>query len=182
MAAAAERLRSAEAELDRKVAAARAAGASWQDIAGVFGISRQAAHKRFAGATDASGQRLDAAPRADVAALTRTAVARFFAGDTAGLREMMTQACARELNVGTLNAVRGDVLADYGEPRKVSVSAHSPDGSPAQAPSAAPLPAVGRARLQHQQAELWIHVLVNRAGKISGMVIRPEELPETWPL
>ena len=32
---------------DERVAAARAAGASWEDIARRLGVSRQAAHKRF---------------------------------------------------------------------------------------------------------------------------------------
>jgi len=34
---------------DARIADARAAGASWADIAQRLGVSRQAAHKRFAG-------------------------------------------------------------------------------------------------------------------------------------
>lgn len=182
--AAAERLGEAELALDREVAAARSAGATWQDVAGVFGISRQAAFKRFAHATDASGESLHAAPSADVAALTRTVVAEFFAGDVAALREQMTQACARELNVGTLTQVCEEVCADVGRPLRMSVQVRGIDGAELDGTrdGQAPLPAVGRAWLHHAETDLWMHVLFNRAGKISGMVIRPEEMPETWPL
>jgi hypothetical protein len=39
----------AEEHLNRAVTAARAAGATWADIGDALGITRQAAHKRFAG-------------------------------------------------------------------------------------------------------------------------------------
>lgn len=44
------------------------------------------------------------------------------------------------------------------------------------------LPAVGRVVLRHEAGEAWAHVLVNRDGRVSGIVVRPDDYPETWPL
>ena len=51
LAAAAERRRQAERLQDSAVRRARVAGLSWAEIAGLLGVSKQAAHRKYRGRT-----------------------------------------------------------------------------------------------------------------------------------
>lgn len=164
------------------MAAARAGGATWQQIADVLGVTRQAVFKRFGHAMDpVTGRDLIPAETADVAALASDCFERLAAGDIASVRARMTQSCARALTMSVISEVWGSVVEDYGPLVGAQASAHDRDGQPAASPQT-PLPAVGRVALHFEHGRAWAHVLVNRAGKVSGLMIRPEETPESWPL
>lgn len=175
-------LEQAERELGAAVGAARAQGATWQQVADVLGVSRQAAFKRFGRASDpVTGEQLVPAPMADVAGLAHQVFTRLAAGDAQWARERMTQACARVLTRDAIQQVWREVLAENGQLEHLEASSHDVHGDELPG-NTVPLPAVGRLELAHEAGDLWAHVLVNRDGRISGMVIRPGEVPETWPL
>lgn len=182
VARAAKALQQAERELGSAVATARAQGVTWQQVADVLGVSRQAAFKRFGHAVDpATGEQLVPAPTADVAALAEQVFGHVAAGQAQWVRERMTQAAARGLTRRVIKQVWAEVLASYGQLERIEASGHSIDGEPL-ADGPVPLPAVGRLVLHLEAGECWAHVLVNRDGRISGMVVRPAGAPETWPL
>ncbi|GAA1388357.1 hypothetical protein GCM10009599_01390 [Luteococcus peritonei] len=182
VARAARELERAERGLGAAVARARAEGATWQQVAEVLGVSRQAAFKRFGHAVDpATGEQLVPAPTADVAGLAVEVFEHIARGEADLARERMTQACARELTRGRIEAVWREVVAGYGALEELSSSGHHLDGEAVDGHQV-PLPAVGRVELRLEAGECWGHVLVNRDGRVSGMVVRPGGMPETWPL
>lgn len=172
----------AERGLRDAVRSAREAGRTWQEIADVLGVTRQAAFKRFGHPTDPeTGEPLRPRPSLDVAELAAETFRLFVGGELEQVRSRMTQACARELSKRRIAAVHDDVLAAYGDPTGVDApSGHALTGERLPA-GTVDLPAVGRALLQFENSELVGHAVVNRDGRIAGLTIRPLDL-ETWPL
>ncbi|GAB2481218.1 hypothetical protein GCM10027030_14020 [Luteococcus sediminum] len=178
-----DRLSQAEQELHDSVRRARSQGRTWQEVADVLGVTRQAAFKRFGHPTDPeTGDALETVPPVDLPSLTREAAADLGAGDFGRLRSRMTQACSRQLTARVVSSVWSDILGSYGDPVAIgSVGCHGPAGERLpEGPVRAP--AVGRAELVHEHGELVLKVQVNRNGRITGLVIRPSSAPETWPL
>lgn len=175
-------LAAAEQGLRDAVAAARDAGHTWQDVADVLGVTRQAAFKRFAHPVDPhTGEHVNPVPPVDVATLARDVAAHLADRDVAWVRSRMTHLCARELSVGRLRAVLDEVDAAYGATRQVEPgSAHTLDGTPLPSGPVEP-PAVGRALSRHDGGDVVTHVQVNRSGTIVGLTLRPPAT-ETWPL
>ncbi|MEL4357261.1 MULTISPECIES: hypothetical protein [unclassified Luteococcus] len=182
-----EALAAAERRLAESVRRARDEGRTWQQIADVLGVTRQAAFKRFGHPTDPqTGEPLHPHPALDVAGLTAEAFRLFLDGELEQVRSRMTQVCARELSKRRIAAVHDEVLAAYGERAEVAaVSVHIPTGerlSDGAVELVGGRPsAVGRVLLRFEAAELVGHAVINRAGRIAGMTVRPVEL-ETWPL
>lgn len=178
-----DRLSRAEQDLHDSVRQARSQGRTWQEVADVLGVTRQAAFKRFGHPTDpVTGAVLEITTPIDLEALTREVVADLGAGEFGQLRSRMTQACSRQLTARVVAGVWSDVLGSYGDPLAVrTVDCHTPAGERlTEGPVHAP--AVGRAELVHEHGELVLKVQVNRDGRITGLVIRPSSAPETWPL
>lgn len=186
IASAAAHLAAAEARLSAAVTAARADGHTWQDIGDVLGVSRQAAFKRFGVVVDPQTAKPVAAHRSlDVPAFTTDVFTRLAAGDDPWIRERMTHACGRELTRRRIADVWHDVLDEVGELQDVTdVEAREIDGRTPltlQGSGTAPLPAVGRALLNHEAGEMVGHVMINRAGKIAGLLLGPAQAEDTWP-
>lgn len=173
----------AEQALHDSVRRARVEGCTWQEVADVLGVTRQAAFKRFGHPTDPeTGAVMETVPPLDLASLVRDVVADLGAGDFGRLRSRMTQACSRQLTAGLVAQVWSDVLGSYGDPvSALAVTCHAPTGGRlGDGPVVGP--AVGRVELRHEHGELLLKVQVNRNGRITGLVIRPSSAQETWPL
>lgn len=183
---AASRHATAEQALTRTVGAARDAGHTWAEIGEVLGVSRQAAFKRFGVVTDPATRRPVAVARtADVAGLASEVFTRWAAGDVAWVHQHMTHQCARELSRSRLDAVWRDVLDEVGALERVGdVEVFAGDGRTPQVATAVgqtSLPAVGRVVLHHEAADAVGRVMVNRGGRVAGMLIGPPEAEPTWP-
>lgn len=178
----------AEAQRDLRdaVEQARATGLSWAAIGETLGVSRQAAFKRFGVVTDPATRRPVAVARtADVAGLASEVFTRWAAGDVAWVHQHMTHQCARELSRSRLDAVWRDVLDEVGALERVGdVEVFAGDGRTPQVATAVgqtSLPAVGRVVLHHEAADAVGRVMVNRGGRVAGMLIGPPEAEPTWP-
>ncbi|MEL4504074.1 hypothetical protein AAEX63_04450 [Luteococcus sp. H138] len=177
----------AERGLHDAVRAARDAGRTWQEVADVLGVTRQAAFKRFGHPTDhQTGEPLHPRPAVEVAGLTAQTFRLFVDGELEEVRSRMTQVCARELSRRRISAVHAELLTAYGEATEVAEpSAHTmagerlPDGVVEL--GAGQRSAVGRVLLRFEADELVGHAVINRDGRIAGLTIRPVEL-EGWPL
>lgn len=171
--AAAVRLRHAEDSLHTAVLDARRAGATWQDVGSVLGITRQAAFKRFGHPVDPdTGLALPAGPQLFPARLLDQVVQRLSDEQYGSVRDMMTKRCSRELSVPRLRAAWVDVLTEIGQlerwsERQLRVAGVSKPPQPTQGPF------VVRALLEHEAGECVIHISVNRAGSVDGLLLAP---------
>lgn len=173
----------AERALHDAVTTARGQGRTWQQVAEVLGVTRQAAFKRFGHPTDPStGEPLDPPPLLDAGVLAAEVFTDLAQGLVERVRERMTHACARELTRRRLTETWSSVLEFVGELMRVAASSsHTADGT--RLPDGpVGLPAVGRCELAHEHGVMVGRVMVNRSGRIVGMVVRPGGVEETWPL
>lgn len=174
----------AEAELRSRVLRARTAGVTWQQLGDALRVTRQAAFKRFANPVDPDTGRPIPRHSADVLGITRGVFTHLADGDYDWIAQQMTHACARQLTRRRVLDVWRDVLAEVGELESFTQpqvrsgdGAVVVDGDPGQAA----LPAVGRVLLQHEAGEMAGHVMLNRTGKIAGILVGPPAAEPTWP-
>jgi hypothetical protein len=167
-----------QARLVDLVAAARAAGVSWQAIGDALGVSRQAAFKRFGAAVTHPEKETDMAEQTiDLMDRTRTVFERLDAGDYEAVRTQMTYACARALSKRRLGGVWNEVVAATGRlESSTDFTVRTPDGTNALNKFANKVLANGaivQATLHHEAGE-WIgRVAYNGSGKITGVLIAP---------
>ncbi len=173
IARAAEHVSDAERQLAAAIHAARQAGVTWQEVGDVLGVSRQAAFKRFGRPVDPdTGEVLGTGPRVDPGEIVERVAQLIAAGDYDALRELMTHACAREVTRTRVMGVWRDILADVGALEDCSGIGATRDGISLRL-EPTPGPVVARALLEHEAGEIVLHVSVNRAGRIDGILFAP---------
>lgn len=168
--------RAARALLEESVAVARARGVSWQDIGNTFGITRQAAFKRFgtmASATPDEGKLGN--PIIDLTSRTEEVFERLSKGDFGFVKSMMTFTCSRALTKKKVMSVWDQVIADSGGFNSCSnTTIQTADGTNVLAQKLNQYLSSGltvQTQLNHEAGE-WIgRVAYNGAGKITGILI-----------
>lgn len=182
----------AEQELVDAVHAARRAGLSWQQLADLLGVTRQAAAQRFGeeagtpGPVPASsplslhGGSADAPVTQRAGHLGAHLVERLLARDLGAVRELLSSTARRQLTREVLGALADEVPDLVGTVRHVELTTvRTPEGHPPRSES---LPLVARLELVAEHGRPVAHVLVGRAGSVGGLSIRPSDAHETWPL
>ncbi|WP_049830802.1 hypothetical protein [Arthrobacter sp. RIT-PI-e] len=166
----------AERHLIRTVAVARAHGVPWQAIGDVYGISRQAAFKRF-GTTppDNPGADIVTRPLIDLQERTEQVFALLSTGDYAAVKAMMTFSTSRVLTKKKVMAVWDQVVSTSGAFESCSETRlQTADGRNVvlrhinQYLSGG---LVGQTRLEHEAGDWVGRVAFNGTGKITGMLI-----------
>ncbi|MDY5402893.1 MAG: hypothetical protein SPG34_00945 [Trueperella sp.] len=105
----------AERQLEDAVAAARNAGASWADIGGTLGVSRQAALKRFGSATSPfTGETMTATPTQDLIPIAGTFLRHIADGDADAATTMIHPQVRKQLPWSAIAPIWEAVLAEYG--------------------------------------------------------------------
>ena len=168
--------RAAEAHLRSAVAAARAAGVSWQLIGEALGISRQAAFKRFGSAAALeTGGELMTQPVVNLEERTEEVFRMLSKGDYAGVKALMTFTCSRTLTRKKVMQVWDGVVEQTGALESLSNTViQTADGRNIVLQQINQLLGgglVGQTQLNHEAGE-WIgRVAYNGSGKITGMLI-----------
>lgn len=161
--------------LHAAVAAARAAGNSWQLIGDALGVSRQAAFKRFGTAAQEAGGTTMSQPILNLAERTEQVFRLLSKGDYAAVKAMMTFTCARALTKKKVMGVWDGVIDATGALESLSDTVvQTADGGNIvlqQINQYLGGGLVGQTQLNHEAGE-WIgRVSYNGAGKISGLLI-----------
>lgn len=165
----------AEHHLTRTVAEARARGVAWQAIGDVFGISRQAAFKRFGThPTDPSGETMTR-PLIDIQERTEQVFALLSAGDYAAVKALMTFSTSRALTRKKVMSVWDQVVATSGAFESCSgTRIQTSDGRNVVLQQINQYLSGGlvcQTQLNHEAGEWVGRVAYNGAGKITGMLI-----------
>ncbi|QRO86887.1 hypothetical protein [Kytococcus sedentarius] len=182
----------AEQELVDAVHAARRVGLSWQQLADLLGVTRQAAAQRFGGGpTDAPpvpgrsplydhGGPVDDPVGDRVGRLATTALERLLEHDIATLRRLLSSTARRQLTHQVLSELAEELPDTVGPVWRLEPpTTHTPEGA---VPATGALPLVARIELVAEHGRPVAHVLVGRAGSIAGLSIRPSDAHESWPL
>ncbi|MGP5581684.1 hypothetical protein ACTXOF_14315 [Glutamicibacter arilaitensis] len=168
--------RAARAHLEESVAVARARGVSWQDIGTTFGITRQAAFKRFGTVSAAMPDEGNVGnPIIDLTSRTEEVFEYLSKADYGSVKSMMTFTCSRALTKKNVMGVWDQVVADSGGFKSCSnTTIQTADGRNVLAQKLNQFLAGGlivQTRLNHEAGE-WIgRVAYNGAGKITGIII-----------
>lgn len=168
--------RAARAHLDETVAVARARGVSWQDIGSTFGITRQAAFKRFGTtSTPAPGGEAVGLPIIDLTSRTEEVFVHLSKGDFGSVKSMMTFTCSRALTRKKVMGVWDQVVSDSGTFKSCSdTTIQTFDGRNVLAQKLNQYLAgglTGQTQIKCEEGK-WIgRVAYNGAGKITGILI-----------
>ncbi|PQZ93735.1 hypothetical protein CQ018_08760 [Arthrobacter sp. MYb227] len=166
----------ARAHLEESVAVARARGVSWQDIGDAFGITRQAAFKRFetiSAATPREGTMGN--PIIDLVSRTEEVFGHLSKGEYGSVKSLMTFTCTRALTKKKLMGVWDQIVVGSGRFGSCSnTTIQTADGTNVLAQKLNQFLAgglTGQTQLNHESGE-WIgRVAYNGAGKITGILI-----------
>lgn len=168
--------RAAQAHLENSVAVARARGVSWQDIGNAFGITRQAAFKRFGAASTAAPEdKAMGNPIIDLTSRTEEVFEQLSKGDYGSVKSLMTFTCSRVLTRKKVMGVWAQIIADSGRFESCSnTTIQTADGTNVLAQKLNQYLAgglTGQTQINHAEGE-WIgRVAYNGAGKITGILI-----------
>ncbi len=168
--------RASHAHLMHTVAIARARGVSWQAIGESFGITRQAAYKRFGTpATTDRGEVTMSKPTIDLIERTEKIFADLSNGDYAGVKALMTFTCSRILTKKKVMGVWEQVLTESGQFESCSETVvQTADGRNILLQQINQYLAGGlicQSQVNHEAGE-WIgRVSYNGSGKITGLLI-----------
>lgn len=168
--------RAARAHLEESVAVARARGVSWQDIGNAFGITRQAAFKRFGTISTAMPEEGAVGnPIIDLTSRTEEVFECLSNGDYSSVKSMMTFTCSRALTKKKVMGIWDQVVADSGGFKSCSnTTIQTADGTNVIAQKLNQHLAGGltvQTQLNHEAGE-WIgRIAYNGAGKITGILI-----------
>lgn len=168
--------RTAHAQVENSVAVARARGVSWQTIGNVFGITRQAAFKRFnnAPATD-QGEEIMTKPIIDLTSRTEEIFQHLSKGDYGSVKSLMTFSCSRILTRKKVMGVWEQVVADTGRFESCSnTTIQTADGTNVVAQKLNQYLGgglTGQTQINHEAGEWLGRVGYNGAGKITGILI-----------
>lgn len=166
----------AQANLESSVAVARARGVSWQEIGNTFGITRQAAFKRFGTvSTTDIGEETMVSPIIDLTSRTEDIFAHLSRGDYDSVKSLMTFTCSRVLTKKKVMSVWDQVVADSGKFESCSnTNIQTADGVNVVAQKLNQYLGgglTGQTQINHEAGE-WIgRVAYNGAGKITGILI-----------
>ncbi len=155
------------------MAAAHAAGASWADVGGVLGVSRQAAFKRFATTPDPrTGAPMGRRGAPAVAALAERAFRLLADGDLRALRAMMTPDTAEVLDAGRIADTWARAVADTGPLVDAEVTGvRHPDGTPLGAGETSTGTLVGVVRLACEAGEWEGRAACDGDGRLTGLLL-----------
>lgn len=173
--------RTAHRYLEQSVAVARARAVSWQEIGDTFGISRQAAFKRF-GSSPSDGRSGEdkgseslSMPTIDLTSRTEQVFRHLSRGDYAAVKSMMTFTCSRLLTKKKVMSVWDEVIVTTGQFETCSQTImQTSDGTNVIAQKLnqhLSSGLVGQTRLTHEGGEWLGRVAFNGAGKITGILL-----------
>ncbi|MGP5022951.1 hypothetical protein ACTXIU_15330 [Glutamicibacter arilaitensis] len=166
----------AQAHLESSVAVARARGVSWQAIGNAFGITRQAAFKRFGTiSTTGIGEETMANPIIDLTSRTENIFEHLSKGDYGSVKSLMTFTCSRVLTKKKVMDVWDQVVADSGQFESCSnTTIQTADGTNVVAQKLNQYLGgglTGQTQINHEAGEWLGRVAYNGAGKVTGILI-----------
>ena len=166
----------AQAHLASSVALARARGVSWQDVGNAFGITRQAAFKRFGTvSTTDIGEETMSNPIIDLTSRTEEIFAHLSRGDYGSVKSLMTFSCSRVLTKKKVLSVWDQVVADSGQFESCSNTIiQTADGTNVVAQKLNQYLGgglTGQTQINHEAGEWLGRVAYNGAGKVTGILI-----------
>ncbi|MEX3611205.1 hypothetical protein VVR12_09175 [Rothia sp. LK2588] len=168
------RLRSAQQDvelatqhLEDAVGAARTAGATWQQIGSVLGVSKQAASQKYQNQATATPQALDHIQR-ELNARAEELFAAVSRSDIEAAHDLMTYATARLLSKRKILKTWQAVTDAVGEHLKIQRTVIEQSGSQN----------VLTYRLKHQHGEPVGQITFNSRTKITGWVIYLDDSAE----
>lgn len=166
----------AQAHLEHAVAIARARGVSWQSIGDTFGITRQAAFKRFGNTSAKStGEETMTSPIIDLISRTENVFENLSKGDYSAVKELMTFTCSRVLTKKKVMDVWKQVETETGQFESCSnTTMQTADGKNVVAQKLNQYLGgglTGQTQLNHEAGEWLGRVAYNGAGKITGILI-----------
>lgn len=166
----------AQAHLEHAVAIARARGVSWQSIGDTFGITRQAAFKRFGNTSAKStGEETMTSPIIDLISRTENVFENLSKGDYGAVKELMTFTCSRVLTKKRVMDVWKQIEAETGQFESCSnTTMQTADGKNVVAQKLNQYLGgglTGQTQLNHEAGEWLGRVAYNGAGKITGILI-----------
>ncbi|MBG6192457.1 hypothetical protein IWX64_003429 [Arthrobacter sp. CAN_A212] len=168
--------RAAQAHLENSVAVARVRGVSWQAIGSAFGITRQAAFKRFGTiSTTDIGEEAMGNPIIDLTSRTEDIFAHLSRGDYGSVKSLMTFTCSRLLTKKKVMDVWDQVVADSGQFEFCSnTTIQTADGTNVIAQKLNQYIGgglTGQTEINHEAGEWLGRVSYNGAGKVTGILI-----------
>lgn len=166
----------AQAHLENSVAVARARGVSWQTIGNAFGITRQAAFKRFGTiSTTCIGEETMSTPIIDLTSRTEDIFAHLSKGDYGSVKSLMTFTCSRILTKKKLMDVWNQVVTDSGRFESCSnTTIQTADGTNVVAQKLNQYLGgglTGQTQINHEAGEWLGRVAYNGSGKVTGILI-----------
>lgn len=166
----------AQAHLESSVAVARVRGVSWQDIGNAFGITRQAAFKRFGTASTTDiGEETMGNPLIDLTSRTEDIFMHLSKGDYSSVKSLMTFTCSRLLTKKRVMSVWDQVVADSGAFESCSNTIiQTADGTNVVAQKLNQYLGgglTGQTQINHEAGEWLGRVAYNGAGKVTGILI-----------
>lgn len=168
--------RAAQAHLENSVAVARVRGVSWQAIGNAFGITRQAAFKRFGTiSTTDIGEETMGNPIIDLTSRTEDIFEHLSRGDYGSVKSLMTFTCSRVLTKKKVMDVWDQVVTDSGQFESCSnTTIQTADGTNVIAQKLNQYIGgglTGQTQINHEAGEWLGRVAYNGAGKVTGILI-----------
>ncbi len=182
----------AERRVHRAVHRVREDGWTWSQIADVLGVTRQAAHRRFASAPAAvehgDARQCGGAWWLDARRAAEDVAHAWFRGDLGAVHAGMTSTARAALPQSALRRVMLEVEELAGRcPAPDVTGVHEIDGEPLRESPGAGGPGRRRAVVIRlvatgEHAEPVVHALVGPGGRVSGLSVRLSDTLEEWPL
>ena len=168
--------RAAQTHLENAIAVAKVRGVSWQAIGNAFGITRQAAFKRFGTvSTTDIGEETMGNPIIDLTSRTEDIFAHLSRGDYGSVKSLMTFTCSRVLTKKKVMGVWDQVVADSGQFESCSnTTIQTADGTNVVAQKLNQYLGgglTGQTQINLEAGEWLGRVAYNGAGKVTGILI-----------
>ena len=168
--------RAAQGHLESCVVAARARGVSWRAIGNAFGITRQAAFKKFGSvSTSEIGEETMGNQIIDLTSRTEDVFTHLSRGDYGSIKTMMTFICSRILTKKALMGVWSQVVEGTGKFESCSkTTVQTADGTSVVTQRLNQFLAgglTGQTQINCEAGEWLGRVAFNGSGKVTGILI-----------